>query len=129
MRKKLLLGGLGVLLLVIVIAAVAGGGNGDGGGGTAELSAEEVEEKRKGFHCLSEWDGNHDGLEALVREHLNDPGSMETHGTRIAPVDAEGDHLIIMDFGSRNAFGGMIRSEAVGVVNNETCEATLLSIE
>ena len=31
--------------------------------------------------CLSPWDGNHNGFERLVRQHLNDPGSMEPHGT------------------------------------------------
>ena len=51
----------------------------------ADASTEEAEERRKGFHCLSEWDGNHDDLEALIRERLNDPGSMETIETRIAP--------------------------------------------
>ena len=37
------------------------------------------EDERKGFHCLSPWDGNHDGLEGLIRDELNDPGSMETY--------------------------------------------------
>ena len=59
---------------------------------------EELENRRKGFPCLSTWDGNHDGLEALVRDRLNDPGSMDTHEARIAPVDPEGVRPIIMDF-------------------------------
>lgn len=54
---------------------------------------------------------------------------METYETRITPVDANGQHRIFMDFGARNVFGGMVRSEAYGIVDNETCEATLLGIE
>ena len=88
-----------------------------------------TEEERKGFHCLSQWDGNHEGLEALVRDELNDPGSMKTYSTRITPVDENGYHTIIMDFGANNAFGGMVRNAAVGLVDNETCEAGLIGIE
>lgn len=120
-----------VLVLIAVIVAVVAGliGSCEGDGDDGDSSAAEAEERRKGFHCLSAWDGNHDGLEALVRQHLNDPGSMETYETRIAPVDADGQHVIIMEFGARNAFGGMVRSEAVGTIDNETCEAALLGIE
>ena len=92
-------------------------------------NAEKAEERRKGFHCLSEWDGNHDGLEALIRDRLNDPGSMETIATRIAPADAQGDHRIQLDFTAQNAFGGRVRSTAYGWVSQATCEATLVLIE
>ena len=92
-------------------------------------NAEKAEERRKGFHCLSEWDGNHDGLEALIRERLNDPGSMETIKTRIAPADAQGDHRIQLEFTAENAFGGRVRSIAYGWVSQATCEATLVLIE
>ena len=94
----------------------------------ATKAAEEAEDRRKGFHCLSKWDGNHEGLEALVRDQLNDPGSKETYSTKIAPVNNLGKHGIIMDFGARNAFGGMVRSTAMGWINSETCEAELTSI-
>ncbi len=69
----------------------------------------DAEERRKGFHCLSQWDGNHDGLEALIRDRLNDPGSMETIVTRIAPADAQGDHRIQLEFTAKNALGGRVR--------------------
>ena len=85
-----------------------------GCGMSAEEEAAKAEDIRKGFHCLSAWDGNHDGLEALVRAELVDPASMETYDTRIAPVDElNGKHTLIMDFGSRNSFGGMVRNTAV----------------
>ncbi len=89
---------------------------------------EEAKEQMYGFHCLSAWDGNNDELEALVRARLNDPGSMETFETRMGPL-ADGRHRIVMDFGARNAFGGMVRHTAYGWIDNVTCEATLASIE
>ena len=48
---------------------------------------------------------------------------------KTAPVNENGKNGIIVDFGSRNSFGGMVRSEAIGFFDNETCEAVLLSIE
>ena len=57
-----------------------------GCGMSVEQQEAKAEEERKGFHCLSAWDGNHDGLEGLVRQQLNDPDSMETRETRIAPA-------------------------------------------
>lgn len=74
--------------------------------------------------CVSAWDGNHEGFEALIRDVLNDPGSMETHGTYYNASDsiADGEITIRLDYGARNAFGGMVRSDALGVMDIETCE-------
>ena len=95
----------------------------------ATRAATELEDRRKGFHCLSKWGGHHDGLEALVRDRLNDPGSMRTYKTLIAPANDIGEHLVAMDFGARNQLGGMERYTASAYVNNRTCEAALLGIE
>ena len=94
-----------------------------------EKEKETLEEKRKGFHCLSAWDGNHDGLEALIRSQLNDPGSMKTYSTSILPVSTDGTHTILVSFGARNRLGGMVRGNAVGSIDNKTCKATLSYIE
>ena len=91
--------------------------------------AQQEADRHQGFHCLSAWDGNHAGLERLVRDQLNDPGSMDTHTTRISPADATGDHFIIIDFSAKNAFGGRVRYEARGFVDSETCKARLVTIE
>jgi len=98
---------------------------------TTESSSNSAgaEDRRKGFHCLSAWDGNHDGLEALIRDRLNDPDSMETTKTEIAPVDEDGDHLIRLTFTAKNAFGGRVRNVAYGWVDHDTCKATLIGIE
>ena len=116
------------LLLVVIIAGIATSGGGSEDAETKTQDAKDADEMRKGFHCLSPWDGNHDGLEALVRHQLNDPGSMETLETRITPVDNFGDHFIITEFTAKNAFGGVVRHVADGIVDNETCEATLSAI-
>lgn len=47
--------------------------------------------------------------------------------TRTTPLDeTTGKHTIAMDFGARNAFGGMVRSIAIGFVDNKTCDAALV---
>ena len=92
-----------------------------------EKEKETREEKRRGFRCLSAWDGNHDGLEALVGPRLTDPGSMTIYKTLIGPV-RNGQHDITMNFGSRNSFGGMVRMTAKGTVDHQTCKASLTGL-
>ena len=123
------------IFIGIVVISMIGNALGDNSDDSITRSTatttvdKRAEDRRNGFHCLSAWDGNHDGLEALIRDQLNDPGSMETIETRISPVDARGDHAILLEFTAKNAFGGRVRSIAAGVVDNSTCEATLSFIE
>lgn len=124
--KRLALCGVWGSLVLLAVSIVACGPSEEE---KAAMEATKVAEKRAGFHCLSAWDGNHDQFEVIVKANLNDPDSMKTYETRITPANDQGQHTILMDFGARNAFGGMVRSQAVGWVDNETCEATLLGIE
>ena len=95
-----------------------------------QREAEKAEERRKGFHCLSPLTGHHRDFERLVKDSLNDPDSMKSHETRIGPVnEATGVHVIVMEFGARNAFGGMLRRTATGLVSSDTCEPTLLGVD
>lgn len=75
--------------------------------------------------CVSAWDGNHDGLEALIRAQLNDPGSMETHGTYYNSADSitDGEIGIRLDYGARNTLGGMVRTDAYATMGMD-CEIT-----
>ncbi len=123
--KNVKIGLVVVATIIGMVSLVSCGGSGEDN----SPSAEELEERRKGFHCLDPWDGNHTGLESLIRDRLNDPGSMETIETRITPVDESGEHTVSLEFTAKNAFGGRVRHQAVGVVENETCAATLLGIE
>ncbi len=126
-KKAGLIGCLVVLGLALVVAAACGicvATTGDG-----KTDEERAEEKKWGFHCLSEWDGNHDGFERLVKPYLNDPDSMETFSTRMGQLGSRPNgHSISMDFGARNAFGGMVRHTATGSVDHDSCEATLEAI-
>ena len=38
--------------------------------------------------CFSGWDGNHDEVERLVAAGLNDPSSIDVHGTYFSDLDA-----------------------------------------
>lgn len=84
-------------------------------------AAEQAEEKRKGFHCLSAWDGSQRAVIDWTKENLNDPGSFEHDETRIAPVDAEGNHTVIMDYRAKNGFGGVVRGAVMATINGSTC--------
>ena len=127
MLKKVAIGVIGVCVLIIACTAIIAGG--DNGESDAQKNAQKLEEKRKGFHCLSAWDGNHDGFERLVKARLKDPDSMETRQTHISPVNPKGEHKIVMSYGARNSFGGMTTGTASGWVNQDTCQARLLSLE
>ena len=109
------------LVLVIVLAVVA---QPEGGSQRDEAQAEE---RRLGLHCIPL--RHHPELMALVQAQLKDPNSMEVHETRIGPAAPGSDgvlgHAIVMEFGARNAFGGMVRHTARGWVDHETCTATL----
>lgn len=117
--------GIAIIVIVGAIAGGAGGGNGETDEGDAEAEADRI----AGFHCLSAWDGDHEGFEDLVRPNLTDPKSMDTLETRITPIDEDGRHIIYMDFTADNAFGGTVKYTAAGYVDNETCEAELVDIQ
>ena len=120
---------IGCLVIVIAVVALIVACVVSVMGGSESSDTDKAEEKRKGWHCLSAWDGNHDGLEDLVKSLLKDPESMETIQTRITPVDVNGNHRITMEFRSRNSFGGMVVNTATGSVDNDSCEATLFGVD
>ena len=78
--------------------------------------------------CFSAWDGNHNDFERQVRELLNDPDSMETHGTYFNTEEdiSDGTMTIRMDYGARNQLGGMVRTDAIAEMNVRTCEVTVI---
>lgn len=84
-------------------------------------AAEKAEETRKGFHCLSGWDGSHKGIVDWVKENANDPGSFEHDETRISAVNDNGQHGVIMQYRAKNGFGGMVRGTVVATIRNSDC--------
>ena len=91
-----------------------------------ERIAEEAEDHRKGFHCLSKTTGRHYGMETMIKEQLKDPGSFDEAETLIAPVNG-GQHRIHIEYRAKNSFGAMVVGAAVGLVDTATCKARLLS--
>ncbi|WP_412557566.1 hypothetical protein [Thalassospira sp. MIT1370] len=96
---------------------------------TAARAAEKAEDRRKGFHCLSAWDGSQRDLERYVKDHLRDPDSYEHIKTLISPVSDIGTHNISMQFRARNGFGGMTIGSASAVITQEGCKLVTASID
>ena len=134
-KRKIIVGGLVILGILVVVSAV----------GTAleseeskaakveatavAVQAKEAEEAKKreaGLHCLSAWDGHHDGFQRLVKRHLNDPDSLEARQTSVGKVGVgvsvyegrQGQHIIAMDYTAKNPLGGTVRAEAVGYLDS-----------
>lgn len=87
----------------------------------AAKGAEEAENRRKGFHCLSSWDGSHSDFADLVKKSLRDPSSFEHTETRISPVDDKGRHTVIMTFRATNGFGGKNIGMATATIVSSNC--------
>lgn len=94
-----------------------------------QAAAEKATERRRGFHCLSSWDGSHRALKVAVESMMRDPDSFEHVKTLIAPVGEDGQHELRMTYRARNGFGGMNVGIASARIDNETCAHTLLSVE
>lgn len=92
--------------------------------------AQQAEERRQaGFHCLSDWDGSHRVVVRYTRERLHDPGSFDHVSTRITPVDAEGNHELLMEYRANNAFGARTLGAVHARIRNSDCGATILAVE
>ena len=77
--------------------------------------------------CVSPWDSDHDGFERLIREALKLPISMQTNSIYYDPEDSisDGRVLITVDYSTRNSFREMVRSDAIGEIEIDTCRITL----
>ncbi|WP_339635258.1 hypothetical protein [uncultured Sneathiella sp.] len=95
----------------------------------AQEEAKKAEEKRKGFHCLSPWDGSHRIVEREVENQMRDPDSFEHIETLISPVNENGVHSLTMKYRARNGFGGMSIGMARAIIQNDDCSAVILSVE
>lgn len=82
---------------------------------------EKEEENRKGFHCLSSWDGSHRDVVNAVKATLRNPDSFEHVETRVTPVDNDRRHLFFMQYRAENGFGGVNLETASGTYGNVNC--------
>lgn len=98
----------------------------------AELAAEQAtkaEERRKGFHCLSGWDGSHAAFKRQVKSMMRNPSSFEHISTRVTPVNDAGTHTVIMEYRAENGFGGMTVGSALGEYSSTNCnDFTVLTV-
>ena len=124
LEKNNLAVGCVVLLVFILLIAMCSGGD-DSGTSEPEDLAKSAEDRRKGFHCLSAWDGSSRQFTQLVKANLRDPDSFEHIETRIIPANEKGQHAILMKYRAKNGFGGMNVGSALGTVAQTTCDATL----
>ena len=92
-------------------------------------AANASEDERKGFHCLSSWDGSHAQFKRAVKSTMREPGSFEHVETRVTPVSQSGDHSVIMKYRARNGFGGMNVGTAIGTYKNSDCSFVVVSVE
>ena len=90
-----------------------------------ELAQKKEDDKRKGFHCLSGWDGTHRGVESYVKERLRDPDSYQHKETRITPVK-NGKHMLVMEYRAKNGFGGYAFGGIIATIDNQSCKATII---
>lgn len=94
-----------------------------------EKVAAAAELRRKGFHCLSSWDGSHSDFKAAIKAVMRDPDSFEHMETRVTPADAKGQHAIFMTYRARNGFGGMNVGTASGTFSGADCVASVIAVE
>jgi hypothetical protein len=95
----------------------------------ASDAAADAKRKRAGFHCVSSWNGHHLDMIRQVKAQMRDPDSFEASETRIAPVDSEGKHTILMEYRAKNGFGGINVGVATGTVNTLTCDVTVVEVD
>jgi hypothetical protein len=67
---------------------------------------QKAEEKQKGLHCLSTWDGSFRPLVDYVKKNMRDPDSFKHRETRIGP-NINSTHFIHMMYSGKNGFGGV----------------------
>lgn len=94
----------------------------------AEEQQASAEERRKGFHCLSGWDGSHRDVKLAVRDQMRNPPSFEHIETRVTPVDDDGMHGLVMRYRAENGFGGMTDGIATARYSSADCTFSRLDL-
>ena len=88
------------------------------------LAYEKSENRRKGFHCLSGWDGSHRQVTQWLKKNLKDPKSYEHIETRVLPVNDKGLHFAFVQYRAKNSFGGYVIGNVSATYKNSDCSVT-----
>lgn len=88
----------------------------------------EREQRERGFHCLSSWDGANEDVIQHLKRQLKDPSSFEHIETRIAPINERGAHALIMSYRAKNSFGAYDAGTVVASLRNWNCKIETISI-
>jgi hypothetical protein len=88
------------------------------------LAYEKSENRRKGFHCLSGWDGSHSQVTQWLKKNLKDPKSYEHIETRVLPVNDKGLHFAFVQYRAKNSFGGYVIGNVSATYKNSDCSVT-----
>lgn len=72
----------------------------------ARRQAAEARERELGLHCMV-IDRPKTVLRQEIIRRLRDPSSFDHIATRITPVNARGEHTMLVQFRARNGFGGL----------------------
>ena len=94
----------------------------------AATEAKQASDKRKGFHCLSAWNGAHNATVEYTKNTLRDPESFKHIETKIWPANPNGEHQLVMQYRAKNGFGGMTVGSVVAKVKNDGCYATIIKM-
>ena len=127
-KKPSTIGGF-IVVIVFGVLMYSCIGGGESTQDASDRSAQEAIDKRKGFHCLSAWDGSHAPFKSDVKRRMRDPSSFEHIETRVTPVSSSGLHNVYMDYRAKNGFGGFTVGTATGVFNNSDCRHTVISVQ
>ena len=92
----------------------------------AARAAKDAEDRERGFHCLSPWNGSHPQVVRRVKAGLRDPASFEHIETRVTPANGDGVHRFVMSFRAKNGFGGMNIEQATGTYRQDDCARVVI---
>lgn len=95
----------------------------------AKRIARNLAEHPDGQHCLSGFSGEHRDLARLIKTDLREPDSYEHISTTIWPVDADGNHQLLMRYRARNGFGGIGIGDVSATVKNADCSLIVTDID
>lgn len=118
---------LTVIIVIGFLVAVIGGCTAISFAFCGPSDEEKAEQRRLGQHCLL--GAEHFDVSLQVRNYLHDSDSFEFVSGFMTAVDAEGYHEYTMEYRARNAFGAMMKATAIAIVENDGCDATVISYE